>query len=714
MSNGRTDERIERARVVGVNMEGSGSDQDAADQQNPARKRYHRHTAHQIQELEALFKKHPHPDEKQRLQLSRDLGLEPRQVKFWFQNRRTQMKAQGERADNNTLRAENERIRGENLAIREALKYVLCSNCGGPPAGETSFEEQHRLRLENARLKEELDRLSGIAAKYIGRPIQTPASLHPISMPSLDLGMVGYGAQNVGPSTDIISPSQSLAEFAMPTGFALEKNLMRELAINAMDEVTNLAHTDEPLWIRNLNDNKDVLSLECYTKIFPRAMESKAYNVRKEVSRDSGLVVLSGHSLADIFMDTNKWAEMFPTIVARAKTIEVIIPGTPGNRNGSLQLMYAELHVLAHLVLPREIYFLRYCHQSPDGIWAIVDVSVDNIIQNPQASLSRCRKLPSGLVIQDMTNGYCKVTWVEHVEPEDRAGVHRLYRQLVNSGMAFGAHRWLVTLQRNCERLTNLMAANISTREPGVSSPDERRFLMKLAQRMTSTFCANISASTAHRWSAASGSNDDGVRLTTRKNASSTGTVLSAATSLWLPVSPQRVFEFFRDKRNRPQWDAVSGGNSTEEVVDFPNGSHPGNCITLLRAYTSMQNNLFILQESCTDSSGSLIVYAPVDINAMKAAMNSGADPSIIPVLPSGISILPDGSDNRRLQASSSNSSSIGSPGNTGGGSLLTVVFEINVGNSSSSNMEPHATTVNHIVCNAVQQIKAALHCLDV
>ena len=39
-----------------------------------------------------MFKEFPHPDEKQRLQLSRELGLAPRQIKFWFQNRRTQMK----------------------------------------------------------------------------------------------------------------------------------------------------------------------------------------------------------------------------------------------------------------------------------------------------------------------------------------------------------------------------------------------------------------------------------------------------------------------------------------------------------------------------------------------------------------------------------------------------------------------------------------------
>ena len=42
-----------------------------------------------------MFKEWPHPDDKQRQELSRELKLSPRQIKFWFQNKRTQMKVKG-------------------------------------------------------------------------------------------------------------------------------------------------------------------------------------------------------------------------------------------------------------------------------------------------------------------------------------------------------------------------------------------------------------------------------------------------------------------------------------------------------------------------------------------------------------------------------------------------------------------------------------------
>lgn len=39
-----------------------------------------------------LFNENPHPGDRQRLRLSEELGLTPLQVKFWFQNKRTQIK----------------------------------------------------------------------------------------------------------------------------------------------------------------------------------------------------------------------------------------------------------------------------------------------------------------------------------------------------------------------------------------------------------------------------------------------------------------------------------------------------------------------------------------------------------------------------------------------------------------------------------------------
>ena len=54
-----------------------------------------------------------------------------------------------------------------------------------------------------------------------------------------------------------------------------------------------------------------------------------------------------------------------------------------------------------------------------------------------------------------------QVTWVEHADIEDKP-VHQIFNNFVNSGMAFGAPRWLAVLQRQCERVASLMARNIS------------------------------------------------------------------------------------------------------------------------------------------------------------------------------------------------------------------------------------------------------------
>lgn len=724
---------------------GSGEDQDAADQdhdhdhdheqQQTRRKRYHRHTARQIQEMEALFKECPHPDDKQRQRLSIELGLKPRQVKFWFQNRRTQMKAQQDRSDNAILRAENETLRNENVALREAIKNGACPNCGGATSlGEMPGFDEHHFRIENTRLKEELDRVSGIATKYIGRsmPHLAPIATPPMLMSSLELAMGSFGgkqSQPAAPSVDFISgPLADGPIINCGTLTDLDKPLALELAMNGVEELIRMAQTDEPLWLKDVNAGsvKELLNLDEYGRSFPWAMGFKHnnLNLRTEATRDSSVVIMNGVALVEAFMDVNKWMEMFPSIVAKAKTVQVLSPGLPCHRNGSLQLMYAELQALSPLVSTREVYFLRYCQKRMEGFWVVVDLSVDSLLDTCQFLL-RYRKRPSGCLVQDMPNGYAKVTWVEHAEIEDKT-VHRIYKQLVNSGMAFGAQRWLANLTRQCERLASLMASSISARELGViPSPEGRRSVMKLAQRMTNGFFANISSSANHTWTTLP--SDDSVRITTRKNTEPglpSGVVVSGATSLWLPVPPHRLFEFLRDERMRSEWDVLSSGNLVQEVAHIANGSHPGNCISLLRvnACSTSQNVELILQESCTDASGSVIVYAPVDVPAINIAM-SGEDPSYIALLPSGFAILPDGQnrsstssllEGANSSSNSSNSSGLDSP-LTRGGSLLTVAFQVLVSHLPTAKLGlDSVTTINNLICNTVQQIKSALHCADV
>ncbi|KAK6921380.1 Homeobox domain [Dillenia turbinata] len=712
----------------GAGSSGGGGGGDHHDSSDPHRKkkRYHRHTAHQIQRLESLFKECPHPDEKQRLQLSRELGLAPRQIKFWFQNRRTQMKAQHERADNCALRSENDKIRCENIAIREALKNVICPSCGAPPMSEDSYFDEQKLRMENAQLKEELDRVSSIAAKYIGRPISQLPPVQPIHISSLDLSMGNFGGPGIcGPSLDLdLLPGSSSASIPnlpfQPTAFSdMDKSLMADIAATAMDELLRLLQTNEPLWIKSPTNGRDVLNLDSYEHLFPRANNHlKTVNVHIEASRDSGVVIMNALALVDMFMDSNKWMELFPTIVSMARTIEVIPTGVLGGQSGSLQLMYAELQVLSPLVPTREFYFLRYCQQIEQGLWAIVDVSYDLPQDNQSTSQYRSHKHPSGCLIQDMPNGYSKVTWVEHVEVEDKTLIHPLYRELVHSGLAFGAERWLATLQRMCERFACLMVTSTSTRDLGgvIPSPNGKRSMMKLAQRMVNHFCASVSMSNNQRWSTLSGSSDIGVRVTAYKNTDPgqpSGVVLSAATTIWLPISPQNVFNFFRDERTRAQWDVLSNGNAVQEVAHIANGSHPGNCISVLRAFNSTQNNMLILQESCIDSSGSQVVYSPVDLPAINIAM-SGEDPSYIPLLPSGFTISPDGRTEGVVggDGASTSSNPHGNMGKSGGGSLITVAFQILVSSLPHAKLTMESvTTVNNLISNTVQQIKAALNC---
>ncbi|KAI3823885.1 hypothetical protein L1987_05330 [Smallanthus sonchifolius] len=422
-----------------------------------------------------------------------------------------------------------------------------------------------------------------------------------------------------------------------------EKLVIIELAIAAMEELIRMAQAGEPLWVPTSDDSSyETLSEDVYLRSFPRGIGPKPLGLKSEASRESMVVIMNHMSLVEILMDVvfNQWSNVFCGIVSRAMTLEVLSTGVAGSYNGALQVMTAEYQVPSPLVPTRENYFVRYCKQLDDGTWVVVDVSLDNLLSS---SIARCRRRPSGCLIQELPNGYSKVTWVENVEV-DNGFVHDNYKVLINSGLAFGAKRWVATLERQCERIASAMASNIPEGDVG------------------GNFCSGVGASTAHTWTTISGSGPDDVRVMTRKSMDDPGrppgVVLSAATSFWLPIPPKQVFNFLRDKNSRGEWDILSNCQLVQEMAHIANSRDQENCVSLLRVNraNSSQSNMLILQESSSDSTGSYVIYAPVDVAAMNVVL-SGGDPDYVALLPSGFAILPDG------------------PGS--GGSLMTVAFQI-------------------------------------
>ncbi|KAK6912050.1 Homeobox domain [Dillenia turbinata] len=653
-------------------------DGDGDKNKKKKRKKYHRHTAEQIKEMEALFKEYPHPDEKQRQQLSKQLGLAPRQ-------------AIQERHENSLLKSEMEKLREDNKALRETIKKACCPNCSHATTSRdaTMTTEEQQIRIENARLKAEVEKLRTVIGKY------PPGTASPSTS-----CLAGNDQEN-----------RSSLDF-YPGIFGLQKSRIMEIVNQATDELQKMATASDPLWIRSVETGREILNYDEYTREFSIENSNEARPRRSiEASRETGVVFIDLPRLVQSFMDVNQWKEMFPCLISKAATVDVLSHGDGANRNGTVQLMFAELQMLTPMVPTREVYFVRYCKQLNADQWAIVDVSIDKVEDNIDTSLVKCRKRPSGCIIEDQSDGHCKVTWVEHLECH-KSTVHTMYRAIVNSGLAFGARHWMATLQLQCERLVFFMATNVPTKDSsGVATLAGRKSILRLAQRMTSSFCRALGASSYHTWTKVSSKSGDDIRVASRKNLNDPGepigVILCAASSVWLPVSPHVLFDFLRDEGRRNEWDIMSNGGPAQSIANLAKGQGRGNAVTI-QTMKSKENSMWILQDGCINGYESMVVYAPVDISGMQSVM-TGCDSSNIAILPSGFSILPDGLESRPLVITSRPEEK-----STEGGSLLTIAFQILTNSSPTAKLTTTSVdSVNTIISCTLQNIKTSLQCDD-
>ena len=116
--------------------------------------------------------------------------------------------------------------------------------------------------------------------------------------------------------------------------------------------------------------------------------------------------------------------------------------------------------------------------------------------------------------------------------------------------------------------------------------------MLKLAKRMVDNFCAGVCASTVRKWEKLCvGNVGEDVRVMTRQSMDDPGEppgiILSAATSVWIPVPQKSLFEFLRDERLRSEWDILSHGGPMQEMVHITKGHRHGNHVSLLRANVS-------------------------------------------------------------------------------------------------------------------------------
>ncbi|KAK7290534.1 hypothetical protein RIF29_05030 [Crotalaria pallida] len=140
-------------------------DQEEENHSSPPRERsksplagiyHHRQTPEQIARLEESFNQQLNLDENQRNQLAQKLSLSQKQIRCWFDNKKTSKKAEMKQEENGVLRAQNERLLKENMLMKKILENEKCLACCGLSIEDVEKHKHslQQLKLENAQLKD--------------------------------------------------------------------------------------------------------------------------------------------------------------------------------------------------------------------------------------------------------------------------------------------------------------------------------------------------------------------------------------------------------------------------------------------------------------------------------------------------------------------------------------------------------------------------------
>ncbi|OIT40138.1 homeobox-leucine zipper protein protodermal factor 2 [Nicotiana attenuata] len=519
------------------------------------------------------------------------------------------------------------------------------------------------------------------------------------------------------------------------------KGKIVDLALAASEEIRQMAQEQEPLWLFDTNNQTEILNeaeykrrfvhldptLEEIIKVIARGgpidipnlngnvenaqmsmleMENSAMPSEIEASRAIGVVLVDPINLVNMLMDVDQWSCVFSNIVSKATNLGLLMTGADGNPNGSLQVMTAQFHLPSPLVRPREVYFARYSRQLDFNTWLVTDVSLESIFPNP---LVQCQRRPSGCLIQGLQTGLSLVTWVEH-NVVCNGLVPQMFRQILKSGVAFSAKRWMLTMERHYDRNATVKKQYDQPLEQPLQDNNiekGRKNLVKLAERMVRSYNAIFSSCSENQWMPLriQGGGDIFVKTGLNLDARGTprGVAVTISTSVWLPIPQKDVFEFLRAGDNRCKWDLLSIGCMTRDELHISSARDPANSVSLVMVEPPNgredKSEMFYLQESFTDSTVMYIIYAPVDASAVQYIME-GKDSDDVVMLASGFAVLPLSPEKTNFPEEI-----------VTGGSVLTMAFQLmDEELSTPEYLPPHSVfTANKLVSETISLIKDSL-----
>uniref|UniRef100_A0A3Q7IU52 START domain-containing protein n=1 Tax=Solanum lycopersicum TaxID=4081 RepID=A0A3Q7IU52_SOLLC len=250
-----------------------------------------------------------------------------------------------------------------------------------------------------------------------------------------------------------------------------QQTIMFETVVASMNEMVELWKMNDTFWIDSSSDRRCFIHRDIYGRKFSnQVLPYQTSTGRIESSKDCGIVSMTAMELIHNFLDPVKWMNLFPTIVTKAKTIEVLESGT---WEGSMQLLKLEnfsSYVVVDNLMQHGLWWIFHMIYSMTFI-VVYLVSLGSSHLIVQFKIWAMAKVSLIIQVKRVTyislficSLFLTVTWVEHVQVYEKYQVNHIFRDLLCDREAYGAKRWIVTLQRMYERFNFQMDSTCPTR----------------------------------------------------------------------------------------------------------------------------------------------------------------------------------------------------------------------------------------------------------